>query len=243
MVVFLGADGSGKSSVTGRLGQVLKDVFTKSHYIHLRPGLGMPSSANGTDATNPHGSQARGRLGSMLKILYFLVDYTAGYFWKVRPLLKDSLVVFDRYYHDILVDPRRYRYRGPMWLVRWGAKLVPKPDIFVLLDAPPEVLYSRKQEVAFAETVRQREAYLDLIGRLNNGRVVDASVPLDQVIADVRRIILGALPARRAGTHPTSATGSVAHGGRQNLPELIEQPVASRGPHPGGAPTRIQHPR
>lgn len=109
---------------------------------------------------------------------YFLFDYTAGYAVKILPALaQNNLIVFDRYYHDLLVDPRRYRYGGPMWLVRWIGKLIPKPDLWVLLDAPPHVLQARKQEVTPQETARQREAYLDLANKLPNFHVVDASQP------------------------------------------------------------------
>ena len=38
----------------------------------------------------------------------------------------------------------------------------PGPDLVILLDAPPEVLQSRTQEVAHREVERQRAAYLQL---------------------------------------------------------------------------------
>ena len=60
----------------------------------------------------------------------------------------------------MLVDPRRYRYGGAMWLARWVGKIIPKPDLWILLDAPAEVLQKRKQEVPPEETARQRRAYL-----------------------------------------------------------------------------------
>ena len=57
---------------------------------------------------------------------YILFDYTVGWWIMVRPLLvRSTLVVFDRYYHDLLVNPLRYRYGGPMWLARWIGKLIP----------------------------------------------------------------------------------------------------------------------
>jgi thymidylate kinase len=197
MVVFLGADGSGKSSVIRRLGEAMGDVFGRRCCVHLRPGLGRSARGDAPAPTNPHASPPRGWFGSVLKLVYLLVDYTAGYAWKVRPLCRNGLVLFDRYYHDLLVDPRRYRYGGPMWLARWAARLVPKPDLFVLLDAPVEALRARKQEVARSETTRQRTAYLDLVRRLGNGHVVDASAGLDEVVAEVRRIVVGA-PRRSA---------------------------------------------
>jgi thymidylate kinase len=94
------------------------------------------------------------------------------------------------------VDHRRYRYGGPVWLARVLARLIPQPDIFILLDAPPEVVQSRKKEVTFEETRRQRFAYIELIGELECAHVVNASKPLDQVVNEVENIILGYLDTR-----------------------------------------------
>ncbi len=83
-----------------------------------------------------------------------------------------------------------------MWLARWVGKLVPKPDFWVLLDAPPEVLQARKQEVPLSETTRQRNAYLGLMQEMDNAAVVDASQGLDEVAADVNAAILNFMAER-----------------------------------------------
>lgn len=104
--------------------------------------------------------------------------------------------MFDRYYDDLLVDPRRYRYGGPLWLARLTRRLVPRPQLVVLLDASPELLWVRKHEVALEETARQRDAYLRLVRGLRNGCVVDASEPLDRVVANVESILLDHMQER-----------------------------------------------
>jgi thymidylate kinase len=105
-------------------------------------------------------------------------------------------VLHDRHLVDALVDPDRYRYAGPRWLLRLIWRLIPKPDLIVLLDAPAEVLQARKQEVAFEVTARQRDAYRALLGELGGGRVVDVSGPMEQVASDVDNIILKLLGER-----------------------------------------------
>jgi thymidylate kinase len=102
---------------------------------------------------------------------------------------KSALLICDRYYHDLLIDPARYRYGGPEWAARGVARLMPQPDLWVLLDAPAEVLQARKREVSFEETCRQRDAYLSFIRDQRDCAVVDAAQPLDRVIADVEAAI------------------------------------------------------
>ena len=69
---------------------------------------------------------------------------------------------------DAIVDPKRYRYGGPIWLLNLIWKITPKPDLIVLLDAPAEVIQQRKKEVPFEETAERllatvRPAYAQLV--------------------------------------------------------------------------------
>ncbi|GAB1724578.1 MAG: hypothetical protein NTNFB01_34740 [Nitrospira sp.] len=104
--------------------------------------------------------------------------------------IQSTLVLSDRYYHDILVDPKRYRYGGPLWLARWVGKLVPQPDLTIILDAEPVVVQSRKQEVPLEETCRQRVAYRKLLAELRHTSIIDASKPLSEVVQKVEAVIL-----------------------------------------------------
>jgi len=87
-------------------------------------------------------------VGSLAKAIYWVLDYTVGYYLKVRPAItRSTLMIFDRYLVDALVDPRRYRFGGPQWALRLAWSLIPKPHLVILLDAPVEVVRARKQEV------------------------------------------------------------------------------------------------
>jgi serine acetyltransferase/thymidylate kinase len=186
-VAVIGPDGSGKSSVIERVLADLAPAFRGTRYLHLRPRLVGGGKAPVRPATAPHALSPRGRIASVAKLAHMLLDYVAGYALRVWPLRRRStLVVFDRYYRDLLVDPKRYRYGGPMSLARWTAKCVPDPDLWVLLDAPGDVLQARKSEVPAEESWRQRRDYLEL--------------PL--VAAAVEAAILRTLEGRLEFRHP-----------------------------------------
>jgi len=202
-VAVLGPDGSGKSAAIGRALEDLAPVFRHTHYLHLRPRLVGGRAAGGGAVNFPHALPVRGAVASFAKLAYFLFDYIAGYAIQVWPLRRRSaLVAFDRYFHDVLIDPERYRYGGPMRLARWAAKLVPQPDLWILLDAPAPVLQARKQEVPEDETERQRRAYLEFFGPTWNAAVVNAAQDLPQVAQDVESAILRWLGGRLEYRHP-----------------------------------------
>lgn len=195
-VVFLGVDGSGKSTVLAEIQKRLAPAFRRTKRYHLRPFWGYHTH-EGTPVINPHGKDVRGAFSSLIKVGWWWLDYTLGYLKEVFPkLISSTLVLFDRYYYDLAVDSKRYRYGGPQWLVRIAGKMIPAPDIVILLDAPECVIHDRKQEVSVKETARQRSEYLKLINSLKNGNTVDSSLPLSQVVNQVEGIILDHLAAR-----------------------------------------------
>jgi thymidylate kinase len=150
-----------------------------------------------TIEANPHGKKAYGELISMLKLVYLWVDYTVGYWLKIYPrVARSTLVMFDRYYHDLLVDPRRYRFGGSRLLAGFFGKILPQPQLWIFLDAPAKVLQERKREVSPQETARQCEAYRRLAVTLPGTLTVDASQDLERVVARVDEAILGLLAAR-----------------------------------------------
>ena len=162
-IVVLGPDGAGKSSVIhGILGQ-LNSGGRAVKMRHLKPRLAFPRRGNaGAIVVDPHGKPPRSALVSVAKILIWLGEEWYATHFQDK---KGELLICDRYYHDLLVDSRRYRYGGPRWIASLIGSLMPQPRLWLLLDAPAEVLQARKQEVTSEESERQRQAYLDFVRR------------------------------------------------------------------------------
>lgn len=196
-VVFLGPDGCGKSTVGKHaLSTVLRAFRGLDHY-HLRPRRSNRSPS--ASVTDPYGKAARSLFQSLAKLGYFWFEYTAGYLRVVRPaLVRNRLVAFDRYYCDLIADPRRYRFGAPIGLARLVGRLIPQPHLYVILDAPAEVLQARKQEVSLEQSAQQRQAYLGIARSLPNAVIIDAARPLDNVVADVTFSIFEFLASRTA---------------------------------------------
>ena len=170
-LAFLGTDGAGKSTVLEALERELAPVFrsAESGTWHLRPKV-LPqldsvlhlgrSTYTLEDMSRPHRAKPSGPLLSNLRVTYYWLDYVIGYALKILPRRRrPSLILFDRYFYDYLVDPLRCRVRRDTLLARVLARLVPKPDGVVIVTARYELVRARKQELSPEESAFQIAAY------------------------------------------------------------------------------------
>jgi thymidylate kinase len=196
-IAFMGPDGCGKSLILDAVGSQLAPAFRTVRRYHMRPRLVGRKPANQGPVTDPHGQPPRGLAASIAKVLDLWIDYILGYALRILPeAIRTQLTLFDRCFYDLLVDSKRIRYGGPPWLLRAAARMSPRPDLVILLDAPPEVLRARKQEVPLEEVARQRAAYLELARNLPSAVVVNAAQRPEEVIHDSLEAITGHLGQR-----------------------------------------------
>jgi len=201
-VAVLGPDGAGKSALIEHLRTDLAGAFRRSAVFHLQPDMLRQKEDEGP-VTAPHAKPLHPLWLSLLKLPYYWLDYSLGYLVRLRPqLVRSTLVLFDRYYDDVLVDARRYRYGGPSWLAHWLQRAIPRPDLFLILDAPPEQLLQRKQELPGPELQRQRAGYHRLATECQNAYVLNASAPAAEVARQASAVILDFLHARYMQRRP-----------------------------------------
>jgi len=196
MIVFLGTDGAGKSTIIEAIKPALMDATHKSVLIkHLRPRLlppigrikGTRDNQNET-VTDPHGASSSGTLLSLVRLAFYYLDYTIGYWLLVRPIISKSpsVVIFDRYAYDILLDPKRLRINLPQWILRLFVSIVPKPDLTVCLYGNAEVIAARKNELSVDEVKRQVDALVSFAGNVKSRLLVNT----ESSVVETRNCIL-----------------------------------------------------
>ncbi len=172
---FTGPDGSGKTTVIDLMIESMGAVFRKAHaYLHFRPALfgnlgevahsaGVKKSVD-RNFSDPHRGGRTGAVNSLLRLAYYSVDYIVGYFLRVKTVTRITrLVIFDRYYTDIICDSRRSRIYLPTKLLYWYGRLfIPRLDYNILLTASTDTILSRKQELdrEGIETINGKIDYL-----------------------------------------------------------------------------------
>ena len=196
LIVVMGPDGAGKSTLIANLVQAVGPTFDRSRLFHWRPML-LWRQKRVRDTTRPHSLPPHGPWWSVIRLFAHLLDYWLGYWLTIRPVLaRSGLVIFDRYFDDVLIDAKRYRYGGPLWLARILRPLIPQPDLTFVLDATEEVILSRKREIGSAEIQRQRQLYVKCTARNARAYVINATGSTSQVTAEAVTFVIQHLSRR-----------------------------------------------
>lgn len=164
-VVVLGVDGAGKTTVINALIPNLQNMGFTVETRHLRPGWLPPLGrlfrkqriTENEVVTNPHASRPSGAIGSMIRLIYLMLDYSLGYWRLVRPNLYKQPIcyLFDRYFFDLAMDPRRFRLHLPERVLKAAILCLPQPDLILCLYAAPDTIAARKPELSVVEIARQ----------------------------------------------------------------------------------------
>ncbi len=230
-MAIIGPDGCGKSSVVAavqaRLGDRAATVYMGLNprsggavlpTTHLRNRLRGQETPEAERSSRPGGATpARGASGpapvraarAAVRLANRVAEETARHV-RVRRLVRSGrIVLLDR---DFLFDYDATDVRDPHRSVERRihgfvlTRLLPRPDLVVLLDAPAEVLYQRKGEWSIAYLEHRRADYRASLRLARRSVVVDATRPLGAVVEDVIRSIAGGAP-RPDGT-PGRARGA-----------------------------------
>lgn len=158
-VALLAPDGAGKST--------LSEGIQQTFYYPVRSiYMGLYQKKNGASPrSGPPGS------GFLSRVLIQWMRYLSARYHQAQ----GQLVIFDRYSYDALLPSRRELSKAKQWR-RWLlAHTCPAPNLVLVLDAPGEILYSRKKEHSPAALEEQRQGYLQLRERLPQMVVIDAT--------------------------------------------------------------------
>ncbi len=196
LIVFEGLDGSGKTLIASMVAERLRAC-----------GFEVVVS------WEPRFDEYKALIGSLprdsaeapfIEALLFAADRLLHYVEIVGPALEEGKVVLlDRYYYSSMA------YQGsrgvPLGWIREINRYVPRPDLAIYLDVPPEEGLRRKhgsswrrfEEISILERVRETYLRLVDVGEL---RLVDATRSPEEVVEEVMSLVEPLLGGCRGGS-------------------------------------------
>ena len=196
-IAFAAPDGSGKTTAIERIMEK-NGVFGQIRYFHLRPTLLPAVSAKARSerenlSFKPHTSRPYGFFLSILKLLALYFDYTVGYLIKIKTLLfSPNLIISDRYFYDVLVDPRRFRLKRTRLAEYLFGRMIPRPDVCYVLIGDPVAISLRKNDLNWEQILEQNQTLIKLADVRPEMIVVNADANPDAVFD----VIFGDLMSR-----------------------------------------------
>lgn len=204
-IAVLGTDGAGKTTVINAIREPLNEADHNAlFYEHMRPNL-LPNIAQlfggkkqSGPVTDPHAAKPSGLLGSLLRLLYYSVDYIWGYWIKIYPIMvkKSSIWIFDRYYYDYLIDPKRARINLPDWIIKSVKFFIPDPDLILCLGAEPVTIHNRKPELPLDEVMIQVRKLKKFCDNEKKAVWIDTSNSIEETVNQVMNTISNKMAER-----------------------------------------------
>jgi thymidylate kinase len=198
-VLVVGPDGSGKTAIVASLVDALTNQGVPVTRAHYRPGVIGRAAASGP-VVEPHAGTVRSTPAAAAKLAMLFADFLAGHLGPWRRARRRGVLLLERGWYDQAVDPRRYRL--PEWtrvVVDVLGRLLPRPDVVVVLSGDAAQIRDRKPEISEGEIGRQIDAWrrrLAVAGR-RGGEVSTTGRAVGESVASVLALLDGGPPLVR----------------------------------------------
>ena len=180
-ISFSGPDGSGKSTVaeylfhffetiklTNKLDHYLPVGYKNIHELKIIP---KSSGVKSQNYTSPYSLPNVSKFQSIIRLSYYSIVFSFAYNFYVKKLKRNNeVVIFDRYFIDMISDPTRSRLSLSKKFVYRFFSHIKQPDLPFIFIAEPSKLIERKGELSQEKAVelysKYHETSLDIAANL-----------------------------------------------------------------------------
>jgi len=203
LICFTGIDGSGKTTLSKELVELLKKKGVKCKYVYgrlnpliLKPFIfiGDRLFLRGKDISEDYLEYSNTKKKVIVKYSFLsklyqqilLFDYLLQMFFKVKlPLIFGKNIICDRYVYDTVITDLSIDMDYSETEIKKALKkcfyTVPKPDLSFLIDLPEVIAFQRKDDTPSVEYLKERrKIYLD-VGKEEGMVILDGSIPLNNL--------------------------------------------------------------
>ena len=155
IIVFLGVDGSGKSTLVNYIYKRNKSKYDKIHFVpdYFRKKKNVIEN-------NPHFKKKRSKLFSILKLIYWIINIK---FSELFQIFSNKNYIYDRNLSDVLIDPIRYRFNLSKNILSFFINSIKQPDLYVYVTGNLKKIYSRKKETKYITLIKLDKKYKEFL--------------------------------------------------------------------------------
>lgn len=182
-IAFSGPDGAGKSTLVQPFIDFLYDLglsqTNKPHHfltknipsLHKLPGA--PKKYAKQDYTKPYEAKETGMLSSILRTVYYYIAFLADRWFYINKMMhSNQVVIFDRYYLDLVADPKRIRISLNKGLVARLFNVLPKPNYSIIVLADKDQILERKDELTEKKLKELLISYSELPRKFKKSEII-----------------------------------------------------------------------
>ena len=163
-IAVIGPDGGGKTTICQGLRKRIEHLFPKKvYYYHGRFGFFPELSKLYDSLVVPSGKKSTlsdeglGKARAFLHLVYYGLEFFLFWPWVFWGKIRGKIFIFDRYFYDYTAT--RTHRQLPRYLFLTISKFIPHPDLTFIVNARPEEINKRKNELPVAEINSQLKVF------------------------------------------------------------------------------------
>ena len=201
-ICLIGPDGSGKTTVARGLQKSMGICFNGTEYYHGRVGILPELKTYGKPLRRFLGREDRGDSckgipdtdspafrfpRALVYVLYYALDNLLGHLVITHATNRGSLVIFDRYYYDYMMQPSFLSI--PRSVLRAIQAVLPRPDILIWLRNEPDVIFRRKQELPTEAIRAQNKVCARIVAATRKAWAVETNTCPNVTLRRIQKIV------------------------------------------------------
>ncbi|MBQ0768222.1 MAG: hypothetical protein KBT58_02960 [Bizionia sp.] len=183
LIALSGPDGAGKSTLVQPFIDFLFDLglaptniphhFLTNNIPSLHKLPGAPKKYAKQNYTKPYEAKETGALSSLVRTGYYYLAFLADRWFYINKMMRSNqVVVFDRYYLDLVADPKRIRISLNKGFVARLFNVLPKPNCYIIVLADKDQILKRKDELTESKLTELLVSYAELPEKFDRTEVI-----------------------------------------------------------------------
>ena len=201
MLIIIGPDGSGKTTIANEIQGLMTNKGTKTHHLSMNfeilpkfRDMINPFIKNKIVNTHIEGElhvgmkdKPNSQIKGMVLATWYSMDYFLGRFKLFQWKKNDDLVIFARYYYDYYFQ--RGHINTPHWYLNILKFLIPKPDYIFTIKRSPKDIFNLKPELTIKEIQRQQDVIDRLLKNEKKAYIINGNKGIDDTMQQIMEIL------------------------------------------------------